>query len=129
MTKDIWNFVTPTEIIKHWDEDGEFYLCVSCGCEWEEEHVLQLVVFKDGQTLTRASGHDEHFATKKPFAYIALALCRLTNIGSTFVHYLAFVLYSADEILLPPQPEWFNVAWHLPVHLMRKRHLRLPYWR
>ena len=60
-TKDIWNFVTPTEIIIHWDEDGEFYLCVSCECEWEEEHGLQLV-FKDGLTLTRASGHDGHFA-------------------------------------------------------------------
>ncbi|MEO6136138.1 MAG: hypothetical protein ABIP35_13360 [Ginsengibacter sp.] len=58
--KDIWNFVTPTEIIIHWDEDGEFYLCVSCDCEWEEEHGLQLV-FKGGQTLTRASGHDGHF--------------------------------------------------------------------
>ena len=60
-TKDIWNFVTPTEIVIHWDEDGEFYLCVSCECEWEEEHGLQLV-FKDGLTLTRASGHDGHFA-------------------------------------------------------------------
>ena len=58
--KDIWNFVTPTEIIIHWDEGGEFYLCVSCDCEWEEEHGLQLV-FKDGMSLTRASGHDGHF--------------------------------------------------------------------
>ncbi len=59
-SKDIWNFVTPTEIIIHWDENGDYYLCVSCECEWEEEHGLQLV-FKDGQTLTRASGHDGHF--------------------------------------------------------------------
>ena len=58
--KDIWNFVTPTEIIIHWDEEGDFYLCVSCDCEWEKEHGLQLV-FKNGQTLTRASGHDGHF--------------------------------------------------------------------
>ena len=60
MTKDIWNFVTPTEIIIHWDEDGEFYLCVSCECDWEEEHGMQLV-FKDGLTLTRASVRDGHF--------------------------------------------------------------------
>ncbi len=59
--KDIWNFVTPTEIIIHWDEKGDFYLCVSCECEWEKEHGLQLV-FKNGQILIRASGHDEHFA-------------------------------------------------------------------
>jgi len=58
---DIWKFVTPTEIIIHGDENDEFYLCVSCECEWEEEHGLQLV-FKNGQTLTRASGHDGHFA-------------------------------------------------------------------
>jgi hypothetical protein len=59
-TNDIWNFVTPTEIIIHLDETGDFYLCVSCECEWEEEHGLQLV-FAKGQTLTRASGHDGHF--------------------------------------------------------------------
>jgi hypothetical protein len=56
----IWNYVNPKSIIIDWDEHGEFYLCVSCGCEWEEEHGLQLV-FKGGQTLTRASGHDGHY--------------------------------------------------------------------
>jgi hypothetical protein len=59
-TKDVWNFVKPTEIIIHESQNGVFYLCVSCECEWEEEHGLQLV-FKDGQTLTRASGHDGHY--------------------------------------------------------------------
>jgi len=58
--KDVWNFVVPVEIIIHWDEIGDIYLCVSCECDWEEEHSLQLV-FKNGQTLTRASGHDGHF--------------------------------------------------------------------
>jgi hypothetical protein len=57
---DIWNYVYPSEVFIHWDENGEFYLCVSCGCEWEEEHGLQLV-FKDGKKLTRASGHDGGF--------------------------------------------------------------------
>jgi hypothetical protein len=32
-------------------------LVISCECDREEEHGLQLV-FKDGATLTRASGHD-----------------------------------------------------------------------
>ncbi|HEX8349581.1 MAG TPA: hypothetical protein VF598_06455, partial [Hymenobacter sp.] len=59
--QDIWNFVTPLDIIVHWDEDDGSYLCVSCDCEWEEEHGLQLV-FKDGLVLTRASGHDGHIA-------------------------------------------------------------------
>lgn len=57
---DIWNFVYPSEIIIDWDEKGNFYLCISCGCEWEKEHGLHLV-FKDGLTLTRASGHDGGF--------------------------------------------------------------------
>jgi hypothetical protein len=59
-TTEIWNFVYPSEIIVHWDENADFYLCVSCGCKWEEEHGLQLV-FKDGKKLTRASGHDGGF--------------------------------------------------------------------
>ena len=59
-TKDIWNFVSPTGIIIHWNEAAEIYLCVSCDCKWEEEHGLQLV-FKHGQALTRAGGHDGHF--------------------------------------------------------------------
>ena len=54
---EVWNFVYPSEIIVDWDEKGNFYLNVSCGCEWEEEHGLQLV-FKDGLTLIRASGHE-----------------------------------------------------------------------
>lgn len=57
---EIWNFVYPSEIIIDCDEKGNFYLCVSCGCEWEEEHGLQLV-FKDGLTLTRANGHDGYY--------------------------------------------------------------------
>lgn len=44
-TQDIWNFVIPTEIIIEWDENEDFYLCVSCECEWEEEHGLQLFPF------------------------------------------------------------------------------------
>lgn len=55
-THDVWNFVTPIEIIIHWDEDENFYLCVSCKCEWEVEHGLELV-FKNGETLTSAVGH------------------------------------------------------------------------
>ncbi len=58
--EDIWNFVYPSEITTHWDENGDFYLCISCDCAWEEEHRLQLV-FKDGKSLTRVSGHDGGF--------------------------------------------------------------------
>jgi len=58
--KDIWNFVIPNEIIIDWEDEGKYYLWVSCGCAWEEEHGLQLV-FKNGENLTRASGHDGHY--------------------------------------------------------------------
>ena len=54
---EIWNFVRPSEIIIDWDENGDFYLNVSCECGWEEEHGLQLI-FKDGLTLIRAGGHE-----------------------------------------------------------------------
>lgn len=60
-TEDIWNFVHPSEIVIHWDEKGDFYLLVSCGCDWEEEHGLQLV-FPAGKKMTRASGHDGHYS-------------------------------------------------------------------
>lgn len=54
---EVWNFVYPSEIIVDWDEKGDFYLNVSCECEWEKEHGLQLV-FKDGLKLIRAGGHE-----------------------------------------------------------------------
>ncbi|MEQ8810877.1 MAG: hypothetical protein RIE59_17530 [Imperialibacter sp.] len=57
---DIWKYVRPKEIVIDWEDDRKFYLIVSCGCAWEEEHGLQLV-FKNGDRLTRASGHDGHF--------------------------------------------------------------------
>jgi len=59
-SEDIWNFVHPSEIIIQWDEYGDFYIIVSAGCDWEEEHGLQLV-FPSGQKMTRASGHDGHY--------------------------------------------------------------------
>ena len=58
--QDVWKFITPNEIIIDWNENCDFFLCVSCECEWEKEHGLQLV-FKNGQILTRAGGHDGHF--------------------------------------------------------------------
>ena len=50
----------PNEIIIDWDENGNYYLCISCECDWEKEHGLQLI-FENGQILIRASGQDGHF--------------------------------------------------------------------
>ena len=55
--QDIWDFVCPGEIIIHWDENDNYSLGVSCGCEWEEEHGLELI-FEHGLKLIKASGHE-----------------------------------------------------------------------
>ena len=54
---EIWDFVYPSVIILAQNEIGEVFVLVECGCEWEEEHGLQLV-FKNGQRLTRVSYND-----------------------------------------------------------------------
>jgi hypothetical protein len=54
---EIWQYVYPTEIILEQNEKGNIFVIASCGCEWEEEHGLQLV-FKNGQNLTRVSYND-----------------------------------------------------------------------
>jgi hypothetical protein len=59
--KDIWNFVnTGTITIQNWSEDETIYLCVSCGCNWEIEHGLQLS-FKNGEKLVKANSHGDDF--------------------------------------------------------------------
>ena len=64
---DIWRFVHPTAVsvtqdyVQHGDEwrAGDLYVQVSCECDWEEEHGLQLV-FREGRMLTRVSDQDGH---------------------------------------------------------------------
>ncbi len=56
----IWNFVTPAALFIERDINGNFYAVLSCKCEWEKTHGLQLV-FKDGKKLTRASAHDGQY--------------------------------------------------------------------
>lgn len=53
----IWNYVYPIVIVLDQNETGDIFVLVECGCEWEEEHGLQLV-FKNGQQLTRVSYND-----------------------------------------------------------------------
>ncbi len=58
---DIWNYVYPFEIYvsRRHRRDKDIYVKVDCGCEWEEEHGLQLV-FRKGLKLTRVSDIDGH---------------------------------------------------------------------
>jgi hypothetical protein len=56
----IWDFVTPIALFIERDINGKYYAVLSCKCEWEKTHGLQLV-FKEGKKLTRASGHDGQY--------------------------------------------------------------------
>lgn len=58
---EIWNFVQPTGILisRRAYGDQDIFIDVSCECEWEEEHGLQLV-FRQGKKLTRVSQIDGH---------------------------------------------------------------------
>lgn len=59
--EEIWNFVYPSDIYitRRHRRDQDIYLEVTCECDWEPEHGLQLV-FRKGKTLTRVSGQDGH---------------------------------------------------------------------
>jgi hypothetical protein len=58
---EIWKFVQPTGITVSRRPYGEqdIFIDISCECEWEEEHGLQLV-FRQGKKLTRVSQIDGH---------------------------------------------------------------------
>ncbi len=57
----IWRFVYPREVlISYSDEHDAVFVVLSCDCDWEEEHGLQLV-YRDGNTLVRVSQKDGHY--------------------------------------------------------------------
>ena len=56
---DIWKYVNFNAItIVNWSQDETIYLLVSCGCEWEIEHGLELS-FKNGERLVKANAHGD----------------------------------------------------------------------
>ena len=58
---EIWKYVYPQEIhiTRRHRRDEDIYLNITCECEWEQEHGLQLV-FRRGKQLTRISDQDGH---------------------------------------------------------------------
>ncbi len=54
---EIWNYVNPTEILVDSEIGSGFFVMVSCECQWEPEHGLQLE-FRNGTELVRAGGHE-----------------------------------------------------------------------
>ncbi|WP_353778645.1 hypothetical protein [Winogradskyella sp. 3972H.M.0a.05] len=57
----IWNFIYAQDIYvtRRHRRDEDIYVNVTCECEWEQEHGLQLV-FRQGKELTRISDQDGH---------------------------------------------------------------------
>jgi len=57
---DVWKSVQPKEVYIQRREYNEkdIYVIVSCKCNWEDEHGLQLV-FRQGKKLTRVSANDD----------------------------------------------------------------------
>lgn len=58
---EIWNFIQPSEIYvaRRLYNDRDIYIQITCECDWEQEHGLQLV-FRQGKELTRISDQDGH---------------------------------------------------------------------
>jgi hypothetical protein len=57
----VWQFVHPREVLISYSEKrNAVFVVLSCECDWEEEHGLQLV-YQDGTTLVRVSQQDGHY--------------------------------------------------------------------
>ncbi len=46
--------------------DEGIYISVECGCDWEEEHGLQLVL-KNGLKINKLGGYDGHLTNSDAF--------------------------------------------------------------
>lgn len=66
--REIWNFIYPQNIYvtRRNRRDKDIYINVTCECEWEQEHGLQLV-FRQGKKLTRISDQDGHITEADAF--------------------------------------------------------------
>jgi hypothetical protein len=47
--------------------DRHVYVSLECGCDWEEEHGLQ-IVFRDGAAVTKVGPYDGHLTNESAFA-------------------------------------------------------------
>lgn len=58
---DIWAFVTPGPVFVQQDAYGDkpWYVVMEAECAWEDEHGLMLV-WRNGETLSKVSGFDGH---------------------------------------------------------------------
>ncbi len=58
---EIWSYVHPETIyvLRSDKAEGHIFIKLTCECDWEEEHGLQLI-YRDGEMLTRVSEQDGH---------------------------------------------------------------------
>ena len=66
----IWNHIHPTQVFLNRREsnDKDIYVVLTCECEWDKEHGLQLV-FRQGKKLTRVSDQDGHLTDSDAFGF------------------------------------------------------------
>jgi len=54
--EDVWKFASPSEIIVDSEMNKGYFINISCWCEWEEEHGLQIII-NEKMELESAAGH------------------------------------------------------------------------
>ena len=66
---DVWRFVhlgnEPMVTRRHHGDKG-IYISLECGCDWEEEHGLQ-IVFKNGSQINKIGPYDGHLTNSDAY--------------------------------------------------------------
>lgn len=67
--KDVWRHVRlgsePMVERRHYGDKG-IYISLECGCDWEEEHGLQ-IVFKNGLSVNKVGAYDGHLTNSDAY--------------------------------------------------------------
>lgn len=66
---DVWNHIELGDealVGRRTEGDLGIYISLECGCDWEEEHGLQ-IVFKNGERVNKVGPYDGHFAHSDSF--------------------------------------------------------------
>jgi len=68
--RDLWNHVrfgNEVYIERRHHGDRKLYATIECGCDWEEEHGLQ-IVFREGLAVTKLGPYDGHLSNADAYA-------------------------------------------------------------
>lgn len=66
---DLWKHVrlgTSPHVMRRPDGDNGVYVAIECGCDWEQEHGLQIVL-KNGAKVNKLGGYDGHLTNSDAF--------------------------------------------------------------